>query len=194
MPDDPKPILFIDIDGVINAFLSHEAMDQIDKAEREDDLPHVRLDFSNRHWIYMPKIIPGMVAELTEHFELRWGTAWGAETANELVLTHLGLTEPLEGIKWDTIEGVVEIKFSGIHFEGMPPDFWKMPWIEHWALENDRPFIYIDDEIGDEAMAWAEERTEIGVPTLMIKTDDSVGWTQQHTDDMIQWAEEVRGS
>jgi hypothetical protein len=191
-----KPILLLDIDGVIAPFLPAAQMLAIETGEGHHDYIMVELQadsvylpYEQRH--YIRRDLPEIMRELMEHFELMWGTAWGGEQANTYMLEHLGLVEPLKAIDYHTIPDIAEVRMSGISFIGGMPDFWKMPWIEKFAEESGLPFIFIDDEISKDAEEWAEQRTRDGIPTLLVKTDAAVGWTVDHKDQMIEWAKRI---
>lgn len=59
---DTKPLVFVDVDGVINALRSNPT----------SVIPEVR----EAHHVWMPRYIPERLAELAEVAEVRWLTAW----------------------------------------------------------------------------------------------------------------------
>lgn len=194
MPSD-KPLLLLDIDGVLAPFLPAEETDKIWEADdaARTQYKHKAVRINMVHEIFVRHDLPEIMRELMSHFELMWGTAWGGEQANRYMLHHLGLESPLEAIEYrSSIPGRVTQRLSGFSWEGGEmPTFWKMPWIELFAEESGRPFVFIDDEVSDEAILWAHERSASGIPTLMVKTDGVVGWTDDHKDELIAWAKEV---
>lgn len=190
-----KPLLLLDIDGVLAPFLTAEEIDKIWDADKEEGahLVYKSVRINMAHEIFVRHDLPEIMRELMSHFELMWGTAWGGEHANMYMLRHLGLEVSLDAIEYrSSIPGKVTQRLSGFSWEsGEMPTFWKMPWIEQFAEESGRSFVFIDDEVSDEAILWAHERSASGIPTLMIKTDGAVGWTDDHKDELIAWAKEV---
>lgn len=53
---------------------------------------------------------------------------------------------------------------------------------------HDRPFAFVDDDIGQEEIEWAEERTNKGIPTLMVPIRSEVGLTDYHIDRLLVFA------
>ena len=62
------------------------------------------------------------------------------------------------------------IEFS----EGAAAQTWKLPDVQGFV--GDRPLAWVDDDLGPDAFAWAEQRE---TPTLLIRTEPSVGLTEQ---------------
>lgn len=91
--------------------------------------------------------LPCRLERLAEHFQLVWATAWEDE-ANDVLADALRLPQ-LPVIRFDDSTG--------------PGESWKLPAIRRFV--RDRPFAWIDDDIGFDAHAWAAGR---GVPTLML--------------------------
>lgn len=190
-----KPILLWDIDGVIAPFGGDHAVawGTATTAEEKALLTH---DLHVTEWddLWIKKDLQARMRKLEQHFDFVWGTGWGGYHANLMVAPLLGLP-PLPAIEFGRrLPGKVVIKMSGVVWmdkDNPEPDYWKMPWIEQWAEEHGRPFLFIDDEMTDAAIAWAERRNET-IPTLFVRTDSTVGWTDDHEAQLIEWAEGVK--
>jgi hypothetical protein len=155
------PILFLDVDGVISLF---------GFAPSAEHLP------GPLHWIdgiahFIPEDVGGRVVRLAESFELVWATGW-EERANEHLPFILGL--PFRDLPFLDFDG--RAVFGSAH--------WKVDAIAEYA--GDRPAAWIDDNIDEECMTWAEGR---GVPTLIVHTDPAVGLTDAHVVELLRWAE-----
>ncbi len=159
----PKPILFVDVDGVISLFGFRPA---------PDNLP------GPFHWIdgiahCIPDGSGARLERLAERFELVWATGW-EEKANEYLpfLLHL----PFKELPVLTFGG--RAVFGSSH--------WKLEAMQEYAAE--RPAAWIDDNIDDECRAWAEDRE---APTLLVRTDSPVGMTDKHVERLLGWADEL---
>jgi hypothetical protein len=158
-----RPILFVDVDGVISLF---------GFAPEAGQLP------GPLHWIDgVAHCIPPEVGErlttLAERFELVWATGW-EERANEH-LPHL-LKLPVKDLPCLTFDG--QAVFGSAH--------WKVAPIDEFAGE--RPAAWIDDNLDETCIAWAQGRA---APTLLVETSSSVGLTDEHVSLLLDWAEEL---
>lgn len=189
------PILLLDIDGVVAPFGGDHA-DQwglaTSRAERED-LPFEVYAGGYGDSIFIRKDLKWIFRRLEQHFDVVWGTGWGGYNAN-LVMSPILEFPPLAAVDFTRyIPGKVKMKVNGMVWldkTRKAPDYWKMPWIEHWAEEHGRPFLFIDDEMRDDSIEWAEERNKT-IPTLFVRTDCTIGWTDDHEAQLIEWAEGV---
>lgn len=146
----PKPVLMLDVDGVIIPF-----------------------------WDRPDPSLPEYASRLIRVCKLMWASA-NEEAANRRPLTLLGLEDPLSYIEFKGAALVPGIQT------------WKLPWIMEWEAANeDRPLVWMDDELWDDAVGWAAARTEAGTPTLMIPTDPTIGMTADHVDKIEDWAKEA---
>lgn len=162
--DIQKPILLLDIDGVINCF------------DRTIPLEfyHQMLTWNNQlHWCSLPIGMMKKIQELDNVFEIHWCTAW-EKNANNLA----------------RIVGISEKPFIPVCADNHPNiskeliivnDCWKLPYIQDYVEQNlkNKPIMFIDDEI--ESDTWAQERN-VTIPTVFRKINNRTGITE---DDMI---------
>ncbi len=126
--EDEKPLLLVDVDGVLNpyphcpdGFTEHDFFP-------EDDEP-VRLAAVHGEWLH----------ELALLFRLVWATGWGQE-ANRLLCPHFGLPQ------------LAAVAFPPVPFDPSG----KVPAIDSFVGAH--PVAWIDDIVTVEARRWAEER------------------------------------
>jgi hypothetical protein len=158
-----KPILFVDVDGVISLFGFTSTTD------------HMPGPF---HWIdgvahCIPEACGGRLTRLSERFELVWATGW-EEKANEYLPFLLNLPASELPVLWFDGRAV----FGSAH--------WKLEAIDEYA--GDRPAAWIDDNLDEACEAWARSRP---APTLLVKTESAVGMSEEHVRRLLDWAGEV---
>ena len=154
-PGPEKPLLFVDVDGVLSLF---------GFAALPGPLSWVD---GVTHWI-PPESGPRLV-RLAEHFELVWATGW-EEKANEYLPYLLKL--PFGKLPYLTFDG--RAVFGTAH--------WKLAAIEEYAAG--RPLAWIDDSLDDECREWARTRsvptllveTESAVGLTDDHVDQLLGW------------------
>lgn len=159
-----RPILFVDVDGVISLF----------------GFPSARRPPGSFHWVDGIAHCIGThcgerLRRLDERFELVWATGW-EEKANEYLPFLLEL--PRGDYPVLTFEG--RAIFGSAH--------WKLDAIEEYA--QGRAAAWIDDSLDPTCRAWAAGRDE---PTLLVETDAPQGITDEHVDLLLRWADEVGG-
>ncbi len=155
-----KPVLFVDVDGVISLFGFKSA----------NDLP------GPFHWIdgiahCIPQDFGPRLRRLSESFDLVWATGW-EEKANEYLPRILDL--PFRQLPTLMFDG--RAVFGSSH--------WKVDAIDAYA--GKRPAAWIDDHIDETCAAWARSRT---APTLLVETEPATGMTDAHVDELLTWAE-----
>ncbi len=162
-----KPILFVDVDGVLSVF---------GFAVDTDPLP------GPFHWIDgIAHCIPvdggRRMEQLAERFELVWATGW-EEKANEYLPFILKLSQ--QELPVLTFDG--RAVFGSSH--------WKVDALDEYA--GDRPAAWIDDNNTEEAcVEWASRRA---APTLLVTTESSIGMTDEHVQELLAWADDVTSS
>ncbi len=153
-----RPILAVDIDGVISLFGAEEKPDRaFTKLELVDGVPHlISLPCGER------------LVRLSEHFDLVWASGW-EDKANFYLPVLLGLPE----LPHVTFDGAVAA--GGAH--------WKLGPLEEYG--QGRPMAWIDDNFDQSCYEWAEQREH---PTLLVPTETHLGLEEAHVEALQQWA------
>lgn len=126
-----KPLLLLDIDGVLNPLCKH-------CPEGYETRPYV-LDGRAFELLLNPAHGPWL-GELAEAFELHWATSW-EDSANEAVAPLLGLPR----LPYVTFPDPSSANLT-----------WKLPTISQYV--GDRPCAWVDDDIHRDALLWAQLR------------------------------------
>jgi len=160
---DPRPILFLDVDGVISLF----GFDLQDPSGPQPPGPFHFID-GIPHCI---SIAAGpRIERLREAFDIVWATGW-EEKAGEYLPHLLGLPDlDLPVLSFDG-----RAVFGSAH--------WKIDVLDEYA--GDRPAAWLDDNLNDECKAWAANRA---APTLLVVTEPAIGLIDAHVDELLAWA------
>ncbi len=154
-------MLFVDVDGVISLFDFPPGGDFPGAAHSVDGILHcIATDCGER------------LRRLDEHFELVWATGW-EEKANEYLPLILEL--PFKELPSLTFDG--RAVFGSAH--------WKLGAIDEYA--GGRPAAWIDDNLDERCRAWAADRN---APTLLVQTEPSTGMSDEHVEQLLQWAKQ----
>jgi hypothetical protein len=125
-----KPLLFLDIDGVISLFGWASADRPDGSFHAIDGIPHLLSAGAAEH-----------LHELAAHFDPVWCSGW-EEKANEHLPHLLGLPGPYPFLSFGAVAP------GGAH--------WKLEAIERHAGE--RPLAWVDDALSDDCHRWAAAR------------------------------------
>jgi hypothetical protein len=158
-PDSGKPLLLVDVDGVISLFgFSPDALPEGEWLH-VDGILHLCSARAAQH-------LPG----LSDHFELVWCTGW-EEKANDYLPQWLGLPGELPYLQFERNPGKARAH-------------WKLQAIDDFA-GHERPLAWIDDALDDACRQWAAERAG---PTLLVQTEPSTGLDAFHAAELRAWA------
>jgi hypothetical protein len=160
-----RPILFVDVDGVISLFGFSPGAGQ---------LP------GPLHWIdgvahCIPDDVGARLVTLAERFDLVWATGW-EERANEHLPFILKL--PFRDLPCLVFDG--RAVFGSAH--------WKVEAIDEYA--GDRPAAWVDDNLDETCIRWAEGRS---APTLLVETTPQEGLTDDQVTQLLRWADDLEG-
>lgn len=166
-PDKQRPLLLLDVDGVLNAVTVTDPPSwgdwQVTKAE----------GFSIR-WS------PSMIAALTrlsERVEMRWLTTWWDMTD---LLAFLGLPS-------------MEVANTREEYlrRGGPLDWWKLPVVQRVYGES-RPVIWIDDDLRFDRPAMAWVRSLPADTFCAVSPDTYTGLVPEAISDIEAWLDTSR--
>lgn len=158
-----RPLILWDIDGPLNPFRANGLA---------DDERFAPYSSSWNNGLFNVVEHPVWGRELLDRgVDFVWASAWEDE-ANGAGFA-LGLEEEIPHITLDAGEGAT----------------WKLDSVDEWLSLHapGRPVIWIDDELGPDAHAWAAERGK----TLLITVDAAHGWSRSQFETMIQWLDEI---
>ncbi len=159
-PETDRPVLAVDVDGVISLFGFEGPLgDAPGRFHLIDGIAHCISDVAGRQ-----------LERLGETFELVWATGW-EERANDHLPRLLGLPDDLPVLTFDG-----RARFGTAH--------WKLEALQEYA--GNRPLAWIDDSLDDSCREWAMKRE---APTLLVPTVSDIGITDAHTDTILDWAE-----
>jgi hypothetical protein len=157
-----RPLLLIDVDGVISLFGFDPAQRPAGQFLTVDGIVH-----------FLSAGAGGHLRRLSGAFEPAWCTGW-EEKADEYLPSALGLTE----------------RFPHISLDGAAPALaghWKLDAIDRYA-GAERPVAWIDDAHDERCETWARARR---APTLLVSTDPATGLTEAHVERLLAWAREL---
>lgn len=154
-----KPLLLIDVDGVISLYGFDSASPPAGRFLLVDGIVHFLSATAGEH-----------LRQLARSFELAWCTGW-EEKANDYLPSALGLPGSLPHVSFEDPTRLVAAH-------------WKLGGIDRY-VEPSRPLAWIDDAHDDGCGTWARARAG---PTLLLTTDPAVGITDAHVAQLIGWA------
>jgi Swiss Army Knife RNA repair-like protein len=155
-----RPLLLIDIDGVISLFGFDGAQPPPGRFLLVDGIPH-----------FLSAGAAELLGDLHDDFELVWCSGW-EEKADEYLPFALGLPAGLRHLTFTDASG------------DEPVRHWKLSAIDGYAGEH-RPLAWIDDQFDESCHAWARARL---APTELVTTDPAIGLTAQHVARVRAWA------
>ena len=162
-----KPVLLVDVDGVISLFGFPLHARPAGRFEMVDGIAHFLSASAGEH-----------LRLLADAFDPVWCTGW-EEKANEYLPHALGLPGPWPHLCFDRARG------PGSTMQG----HWKLDAIDAWC--GARPLAWIDDAHGAACEAWAAAR---GAPTLLVTTEPAVGLTEGQVRELLTWVDELTGA
>jgi hypothetical protein len=158
---DRRPVLAVDVDGVISLFGFDGPIEDLGgRFHLIDGMAHC-----------ISEVAGAQLLRLARVYELVWATGW-EERANDHLPLILGLPGELPCLRFDG-----RARFGTAH--------WKLEAIDEYA--GRRPLAWVDDSLDESCHAWAAARE---APTLLVPTESHIGITDAHTEALLSWARE----
>jgi hypothetical protein len=155
-----KPLLFVDIDGVISLWGFDSDARPDGRFHNVDGVTHFLSAGAGIHLL-----------ALSDRFELIWCSGW-EDKANDHLPRALHLPADLPFLSFD-------------RNPGRGHGHWKLAAIDAYA-GPDRALAWIDDAHDEPCRAWAARRAG---PTLLVATMPATGLTAAHVADLRAWAD-----
>jgi hypothetical protein len=166
--ESPRPLLMVDIDGVISLFGGWQASDggAVEGSFHAiEGIPH-----------FLSATAAAHLLELEHLYELVWASGW-EERANEHLPHLLGLPRELPFLTFSRASGPLPSRGNA---------HWKLDAIEAYA--GARALAWIDDALDDACRAWASARA---APTLLVRTEPRRGLTSREAALLARWAQQL---
>jgi hypothetical protein len=156
-----RPILAVDVDGVISLFGFEDPPDRTAaRFELIDGMVHcISIAAGER------------LRRLADHYELVWATGW-EDRANDSLPQLLGLPE-LPALRFDGAA-----RFGSAH--------WKLAPLDDYG--RGRALAWVDDSFDESCYEWARRRQTAGEPTLLVPTESERGLEEAHAEALEAWA------
>ena len=165
-----RPILAIDVDGVISLFgFDSPPPPGTGQWELIDGTPHlISIGAAER------------IRRLFESFEPVWATGWQDRANDRLsLITGIG---PLPVIEFDAH------RRKGAAAETTAAH-WKLGAIGEFCAG--RALAWIDDSFDQSCFDWAAERESGGLPTLLVPTEPDLGFEEAQAAVVAEWAASI---
>lgn len=160
MSNSSLPVLALDVDGPL-ALMGDPACSEV--IERSvDGIP-----------VIFETALPARLQLLSTHFRIIWSSSWG-KRASAKIAPLLGLPAGLPYIDF----GKFPRARAGVSH--------KLPGLKGW-LRN-MPAAIVDDEVGEDLIAWASERPH----TLVLEIDPRFGLQDKHVNQLLEFAGSLR--
>jgi hypothetical protein len=177
-----KPLLLVDIDGVISLFGVPSSWSTAGGAAEDSpsEGPDEQPIEGSMHAIdgmahFLSATAAAHLLELEGEFDLVWASGW-EEKADEHLPHLLGLPSGLPFLQFE--RGAAGIRSNHAH--------WKLAAIDAYA--GDRALAWVDDALKEACHAWAQARA---APTLLVQTAPQRGLTSREAQQLLNWAREL---
>lgn len=160
-----RPLLLIDIDGVISLSGFDAQRPPAGRFELVDGIPH-----------FLSASAGELLAGLERQYELVWCSGW-EDKADQYLPRAIGVSA-----------GLPHLSFPEPGPDASGARHWKLAAIEAFAGST-RPLAWIDDAFDDSCHTWAQMRTG---PTKLVLTEPAIGLSAEQARELAEWARGLR--
>jgi hypothetical protein len=173
-PSEPRPLLLVDVDGVISLFGGGPAAAA---GVADAGAESVAGSFHSIEGIphFLSATAAAHLLDLAGAYELVWASGW-EEKADEHLPHLLGLPARLPHLRF-------------ARAVGRGHAHWKLAAIDDYA--GSRALAWVDDALDEDCREWARRRP---APTLLVQTDPRAGLTAREAQVLAGWARELEGA
>jgi hypothetical protein len=165
--DSERPLILLDVDGAISA-------DAMGAPEANGYVSHITTSGT----AVLSEAVNASIAALAVHGDLVWLTGWN-ERANQCL-------SPLMGLPELPVLDTEELKRTVHQMPPFPEHTWKLPVVREHVADT-RSVAWIDDQIGDDVIVWANERSG---STLLVVVGATRGLHSDQLDQLDSWVAE----
>ncbi len=176
VPIDTRPLLMVDIDGVLSLF--GPGVPGGDPARAPGAHPVRSGSFHSIEGIphFLSASAAAHLLDLHALYQLVWASGW-EERAEDHLPHLLGVPRDLPFLRFERALAGAN-KHRNAH--------WKLDAIDTYA--GNRALAWIDDAFDEECHAWARARQ---APTLLVQTEPEHGLTDREAELLTRWAQQL---
>ncbi|WBB78580.1 HAD domain-containing protein [Micromonospora sp. WMMD882] len=171
--DKARPVVAIDVDGVLNPDHPPTARHLGYQRHHYDGPDPTGQHVSGEVWLHPDHGL--WLTELAHHADLVWCTSWGAIAAT-WIAPRLGLPTDLP---------VIDTGPGGVRFGR------QLKLTALYRAIGERPVAVLDDEFGGRDHAEADDRTARGSATLLVGVNSVTGLRREHIDQIARWLDQT---
>jgi hypothetical protein len=182
VPGEERPLLMVDIDGVISlfGFPGGSLSTPRPRASAQPAASTPAVPDGSFHTVdgiphFLSHAAAAHLLALAEDFDLVWASGW-EEKAEEYLPRLLGLPAGLPFLHFERSQG------AGRSIDG----HWKLDAIDTYA--GARPLAWVDDAFDESCHDWSAGRS---APTLLVQTVPAHGLTSREALLLATWAREL---
>lgn len=186
-----RPLVLLDIDGVCNLL---KRRSQEGPLTTSAIIEGYRIELNPEH--------PAMIARFASTgAELMWATMWEDKAALHFApeagfghdWKHIDFYDHWESSFDTEFDDIFATGYDDTESHGSGSSIGSLKWPGILATAGKRPFVWIDDDLADWQIEWAETRSAQGIPTLMVRPRPHIGMTPDDAELIVEFLQAAMG-